>query len=78
MTAILSEQTERLNKAMTGAMHAMFAANVSGDEYLFILQTLAATALSENAKSVENKWVASLKTDVLNRRLAKVRANGQA
>lgn len=51
--------------------------NLNDGEYLFILQTLSAAALSVNKKSTENEFHKRLRKDILDRRVAALNVKGK-
>lgn len=54
------------------------AESVTGDEYMCILHNLTAHVLAENAKNLERDFFARVKTDVLRRRLNKLKTAQEA
>jgi hypothetical protein len=65
---------EVVTEVMKNIGLALQEKEATGEEYMCILHNLAAHVLSENPKKLEKDFFAQLKTDVLRRRLKKLKA----
>lgn len=71
----MSVDKVKVNKAILDTAKLLMEQNISGEEYLLVLQSLVAHVLSVNAVKVKKIWLMNLNADVLARRKAQLIAS---